>query len=127
MHAPDCSTCSTLDRAAAYNLLGLPHFIPVGHASAWMSRDLHRTLRDFTPGDEAIVDFAGEVPEAPLVRFTKGDDRALTATFQLADGTVTELQRPAVDDEPYPPMITATLQELVKIRGARAVIIIERP
>lgn len=78
MHA-NCQLCSTLDRAKAYRWLGEPHAIPLAHCTPWLDADITRTVLALTLNDQTVLDYTGEVDNAPVMTLRRDEHDVITA------------------------------------------------
>ncbi len=67
-----------LTRASAYNYLGKPHFIPMKMGVSWLKSDLVDTLERLPLGGSTILDYRGDVLDAPHFSLVRSLDDQLT-------------------------------------------------
>jgi hypothetical protein len=128
MHA-GCTACEHLTRASAFRWLGVNNPIPALHGTGWLGGDLLQTLSGLGPGEEILLDYRGEVADAPTILVRRSEDDVFTA-----HGPDDGLKRPEAtkwawqpSDEPH--RITSIMHDLLSYirdhRGAHSVVLVE--
>jgi len=124
MHSPDCSLCANLDRATAYRYMGIPNIIPLSHGSQWLSHDLTTALMDLTVDNQVTLDYTGQVPDAPRITFTQGEDGTIAAMVTTDAGRNSLLWWPATTKELGAHVVYDVLDTFKKLQNARGVTIV---